>query len=888
MAPFDCISDTSPPLLCPRSSMRIQLPCDEQSFNLEFECETHSLLDLAQSRYDNTGTLGGTAYLIRLFDLREQIQTLRHQCRDNPILESDQFHRLEVELLDMTNSLPPEMQDSERAVYIRCNTPESSVFIMVLSWLHTCWVELMSIFAHAGPESTSTLTPDGDDQQHLLTHCRRELVQHAISLNKFWFRVHETQELSPQRFFVTDINIAYCAYMNVQALVQPWCASLDPPLITAQRVQEALRLDISIVRSLENVSEYASHWGTKIIQVIAGSDAAEILTCEEHAKLSELDSSAEGSHHLNMEDELAQRRKHEDSRFPRRSGFRPPGDPSWTVRSRTSRQVNRVATSSQNAPLPLASRGLGSSPQPLSVPDLTIDPPGLPLPHLPHLGVVGTLPTHGDAGDGSTFSQVGWSPVSDSMIAFYAQELTVMTNTIHSQLRNPFAIREDPINPLPREVYGWRIYALAASAAWASAMFGYDMSFIGSTMALPSFQEAFGLDGSAKTELSSRITSTFQAGCFFGAILGFIVGEMLGRKWNLISSGVVFGVGAAMQTESRGMLGLMYAGRALTGIGVGASSLIVPIYIAESAPATIRGRLIGVFEVMLQLASVFGFWITYGVNQNLPPGTKQWTIPFAVQLIPAGLLIVCMIFMPESPRWLIKRGRREQAVKNLCWVRNLPADDPYVVQELADMEAQLEAEAASQGTGISGMKLAWKEMTRKEMRFRIIFAMAMKWMSNLTGTNALNYFTPVIFESIGFEGTSTMLLATGVYGLVKAAVTLVFIFWAVDTWGRRKALITGSLIIFFCFFYLGTYSKLSRSFDGGAERDGGAYAAIVLIYLYAAAFAMSWNAMPWIFAAEVFPTRIRTLGMLISVLNQWLAQFIVHLHIGSSCLYLDA
>lgn len=133
----------------------------------------------------------------------------------------------------------------------------------------------------------------------------------------------------------------------------------------------------------------------------------------------------------------------------------------------------------------------------------------------------------------------------------------------------------------------------------------------------------------------------------------------------------------------------------------------------------------------------------------------------------------------------------------------------------------------------------------------------------------------MIFSSIGFQGTSTELLATGVYGIIKATVTLVFIFWAIDTWGRRRALLTGSLVIFVCFFYLGTYSKLSGSFDGGAQRDGGAYVAIVSIYIYAAAFAFSWNAMPWIFAAEVFPTRIRTLGMLVAVLNQWLAQFVI-------------
>lgn len=131
-------------------------------------------------------------------------------------------------------------------------------------------------------------------------------------------------------------------------------------------------------------------------------------------------------------------------------------------------------------------------------------------------------------------------------------------------------------------------------------MFGYDMAFIGSTMSLPSFRKSFGLDGPGSTELSSNITSTFQAGAFFGAIIGFVVAEYLGRRWNLISSGVVFLVGAVLQTVSYGRLGMMYAGRALTGVGVGASSLIVPIYIAESAPHTVRGRLVGLFEVWLQ------------------------------------------------------------------------------------------------------------------------------------------------------------------------------------------------------------------------------------------------------------------------------------------------
>lgn len=142
-------------------------------------------------------------------------------------------------------------------------------------------------------------------------------------------------------------------------------------------------------------------------------------------------------------------------------------------------------------------------------------------------------------------------------------------------------------------------------------------------------------------------------------------------------------------------------------------------------------------------------------------------------------------------------------------------------------------------------------------------------------TNSLNYYSPKIFNSIGFTGTSTGLFATGVYGIIKATVTLGFVFYFIDTWGRRPSLITGSMIIFCCMFYLGAYSQLSESFDGKAPRDAGAYVAIIMVYLYAGAFSISWNAMPWVFASEVFPTKIRTLGMLLAVLNQWLGQFII-------------
>ncbi|CZR64390.1 related to monosaccharide transporter [Phialocephala subalpina] len=459
-------------------------------------------------------------------------------------------------------------------------------------------------------------------------------------------------------------------------------------------------------------------------------------------------------------------------------------------------------------------------------------------------------------------------------------------------MRNPFAIKEDPQNPIPNEAFGWRVYWVAFAATWvrihgllksisagcadlceASAMYGYDSAFIGGTLNLHSFQQAYGLTPTSVTSLSSNIVSTFQGGAFFGVILGTAFSEYFGRRWVICGSGVVFIAGAAIQLI--GQLGALYGGRVLTGLGVGASSVLVPIYIGECSPAPIRGRLIGIFEIMLQIALVFGFWVNYGVNLNISSSTdKQWHIPVAVQLVPSGLLVISMFWTIESPRWLISKGHKEQALKALSWVRNLPADHEYVQREMAEMSAAVDHEIEL--TGGKTMTLATlKELKNSSIRNRILICVALMLLQNLTGINAINYYSPTIFKSIGFTGTSTGLLATGVYGLVKMFTTVVFMLFIVDRFGRRFPLLVGALGAGFAMFYMGAYAKISGSFDRLPPADAGANAAVAMIYLYAIFYGFSWNGIPWIFAAEVLPTRVRGLGMMCAVCMQWLAQFMI-------------
>ncbi|EMG48161.1 hypothetical protein G210_1328, partial [Candida maltosa Xu316] len=194
---------------------------------------------------------------------------------------------------------------------------------------------------------------------------------------------------------------------------------------------------------------------------------------------------------------------------------------------------------------------------------------------------------------------------------------------------------------IPPEIYNWKIIVIAITAAFAAVIIGYDAGFIGGTVSLESFQNEFNMvnmTAHEKTAISSNVVSVFQAGAFFGALFFYPIGEIWGRKPGLIMSAFLLVFGAAISLEAKHSSGLasIYAGRVITGLGVGGCSGLAPIYISECAPTKIRGSLVGSWEICWQVGGIVGYWINYGVLQNLPPTRKQWLIPFAIQLIPSG------------------------------------------------------------------------------------------------------------------------------------------------------------------------------------------------------------------------------------------------------------
>jgi len=437
--------------------------------------------------------------------------------------------------------------------------------------------------------------------------------------------------------------------------------------------------------------------------------------------------------------------------------------------------------------------------------------------------------------------------------------------------------------PTPREVYNARIYISAILIAWGALTFGYDSAFLGTTIARQSFKDAFGITKMTAKQVadtSSNITSTFQAAAFFGSLFSWLIMENFGRKPTLQISAFIFNIGAIIMTVATHQLSMIYAGRALTGIAVGGITAVVPSYIAEQAPNAIRGQLTGMFEIAYQIGAVIGFWINYGVGVNIPASsTASWRIPMAVQLIPGGMLAIGTVFLKESPQFLIRKGKREQGIASLCYLRKLPEDATYIQEELEMIDSRIadELAVAGEGRGVWGyVKGAFRELALPGIRNRIVLVFCMFMLQNFSGANAINYYSPTLFKSIGITNVN---LYTGIYGLVKAISSIVFYIFFIDLFGRRNPWMLSAGLCCLCLIYVGAFVKIGHPDSSpkplSPSTKKGGDAATAMIMLYSIFWAFGGNGLPWIVSAEIFPLRLRSLTGAYASMCQWLAQFVI-------------
>lgn len=386
----------------------------------------------------------------------------------------------------------------------------------------------------------------------------------------------------------------------------------------------------------------------------------------------------------------------------------------------------------------------------------------------------------------------------------------------------------------PPEIYGWRVYLLACSACFGAMSFGWDSSVIGGVIVLPPFIKDYGLGSTssvATANLSANIVSTLQAGCFLGALIASPLTDRFGRKWCLIVSSWGILLGVILQSAASGHLATMYVGRFIGGVGVGSASAINPLYVSENAPRAIRGLLTGLYQLFIVTGGMIAFWINYSVSIHFS-GKAMYVFPLAIQAIPAVLLCSCMLLCNESPRWLARQDRWEEAKDVLARLRNLPQTHPYLEDEFQEIVDQLEHERR-----LIGEATAWnlqKEMwTIKGNRNRALISIWLMIWQQMTGTNAINTYAPTIFKDLGIVGTSTSLFSTGIYGIVKTVSCSCFLLFMADSFGRRKSLLLSSVVQGICMFYIGLYVRISPPVAGEPVPAQG-YVALVCIFIFAA------------------------------------------------------
>ncbi|TVY56075.1 putative quinate permease, partial [Lachnellula suecica] len=435
----------------------------------------------------------------------------------------------------------------------------------------------------------------------------------------------------------------------------------------------------------------------------------------------------------------------------------------------------------------------------------------------------------------------------------------------------------------PPAVYNYRIYLLTSLSCLGSWMFNYNNGVIAGVLVLPSFFADFNLPpvgSKAYNNVTANIVSLLQIGGLVGSVATFPCMKYWGRKVGFMIAAVVYFFGAALQTFCYGNLGMMYAGRLITGLGAGSVTVIVPLYIAELSPPAIRGSLVGLYEINNQLASLLGYWCNYIVNQYIPATqTRQWQIPLAMQLVPSALLFLAALFiLPESPRFLVMKGKTVKARKVLAFVRHLEVEHEYINAEMEEIQVAIRRQsqplpahpASASRLGLFG-ELWWKGN-----RNRVLIGLGLMIGQNLTGINGVNFYTPVIFRSIGFDGTRVGLLASGMYAAVKTVATTLSLVFFIDRTGRRKLLLTSSVGTSAALWYIGAFVTAGHvDLTKHQVRSGAGWVAIVCVYVYGAFFSLAWNGVVWVYCAEIFPTRIKELAVCLAVAVQWLFQFAV-------------
>ena len=410
------------------------------------------------------------------------------------------------------------------------------------------------------------------------------------------------------------------------------------------------------------------------------------------------------------------------------------------------------------------------------------------------------------------------------------------------------ADRAEPARPSASR---WLI-GVAAVVMTAGLLFGYDQGVIAG--ALHGLKSDFDI-GTTVTEI---ITSWVTLGALGGALVAGFLADRWGRRTTILAAAVLFSAGAIVEAVAPGP-GVLVVGRLIVGFGVGVASVAAPLYAAEMAPAHLRGR----FVSMYQLAITIGILVAYVVDQALTD-SDAWRAMLGASAVPGVLLLIAMWPMPDSPRWLLSKGRRGEAAAALTKVE----PDAAVDARLADVQAALDADRE---------QVSWRGLLAPELRRPLQIGILLAVFQQITGINAIIYYANEIFGDAGFDTPQEQAAATtwtiGVVNVVATFIAIAF----VDRFGRKPLLRAGLVGMALSLTVVGIGFRVLEGETGnaGGADSFGAILTLGGLIVFIASFAFSLGPIVWTVINEIYPSKVRGRAVSVATAVNWGSAWLV-------------
>jgi len=398
---------------------------------------------------------------------------------------------------------------------------------------------------------------------------------------------------------------------------------------------------------------------------------------------------------------------------------------------------------------------------------------------------------------------------------------------------------------------GDRLYVVLVSivAATGGFLFGYDLAVVSGAIIF--LQKQFSLD----TYQVGFAIGSAQIGCILAPFFAGPVIDRWGRKKILFAAALLFGIAAIGTAIPRNMIEFNVF-RIIAGVAIGLASVVSPMYIAEIAPASIRGRLVS----MNQFAIVIGAMSSYGVSY-LFSFSGNWRGMFACAAIPTLALMIGLLFIPESPRWLAEKSRFSEAIQIMTRIEGKKKAE----SELEAIRESLSAESGS-----------WGELLSAGVRMALIVGVTLCFLQGWSGGTAVNFYAPLIFQkasSLGASGAIFQTLMLNVSSLVFTTIAL----FMVDIVGRRPLLLIGSAGMAATLGFLGYC--LQGQLPGGY--------AVFTVFAFNMFYQISVAPLAWLILSEIFPTRLRAKGQSVGTLAVWISTYLSNQFLGPLMSYFE-